>query len=256
MDDVLSESDLSRYERQIMLDGIGIKGQEKLKSSKVLVAGVGGLGSPAAYYLTAAGIGTIGLADFDEVSLSNLNRQILHATNDIGRFKIDSAAEKLSSLNPDVQINKHCIKLTHENIADTVKNYDVIIDAVDNFETRFLINDSCYFLQKPVIEGAVCGFEGLLMTIVPGKTPCYRCLYPDLPKEKSFKGIIGTTAGVIGSLQAFEAVKLLLGIGEPLLGRILIFDGINSSFRVIDWSKKRSCPLCGENATIKNPAKY
>ncbi|MCX7657475.1 MAG: HesA/MoeB/ThiF family protein [Oscillospiraceae bacterium] len=251
---MLSESDLSRYERQIMLNGIGIKGQEKLKSSKVLVAGAGGLGSPAAYYLAAAGIGTIGLADFDEVSLSNLNRQILHRTNDIGRFKIDSAAEKLSLLNPDVQINKHCIKLTPENIADTVKNYDVIIDAVDNFETRFLINDSCYFLRKPVIEGAVCGFEGLLMTVVPGKTPCYRCLYPDLPKEKPFKGVIGMTAGAIGSLQAFEAVKLLLGIGEPLLGRLLIFDGLNSSFRVIDWSKKRSCPLCGENATIKNPA--
>ncbi len=251
---MLSESDLIRYERQIMLDGIGIKGQEKLKFSKVLIAGIGGLGSPAAYYLAAAGVGTIGLADFDEVSLSNLNRQILHRTSDVGRLKVDSAAEKLSLLNPNVKINKHNIKLTAGNIADEVKDYDVIIDAADNFETRFLINDSCYFLQKPVVEGAVCGFEGILMTIVPGKTPCYRCLYPDLPKGEPFKGIIGMTAGMIGSLQAFEAVKLLLGIGEPLLGRLLIFDGLNASFRVIDWSKKRNCPFCGENAIVKNSA--
>jgi len=253
---MIGESDLLRYSRQILLKDVGYKGQEKLLNSKVLVTGAGGLGSPAMYYLAAAGVGTLGIVDFDTVNMSNLHRQILHFTDDLGKNKVDSAEEKLKKLNPGISIIKYQIKLNADNIEDIVRQYDVVIDAVDNFSTRYLISDCCYLVNKPLIEGAVLGFEGILMTIIPNKSPCYRCLYPVPPEAGNVPtcndvGIIGMVAGTIGSLQALEAVKVILGIGNTLSGRILTFDGLNLDFRTIDWKRKSNCPLCGENPVRK-----
>lgn len=258
---MLTQNQRLRYSRQIILNEIGHEGQQKLLQSKVLVVGAGGLGSPVLYYLAAAGIGTLGIADFDVVGLSNLQRQILHFTVDLGRKKTESAADKLSQLNPELRIDQFPERITAENIAEIIENYDLVIDAPDNFSTRFLVNDCCYFLKKPLIEGAVLGFEGILMTILPGQSPCYRCLYPDPPEEELVPpcgeaGILGMIAGTIGSLQALEAIKVLLGIGEPLTGRIITFDGLNANFREIPWPKRSSCPLCSENPTIHELGEY
>ncbi|HHV99605.1 MAG TPA: HesA/MoeB/ThiF family protein [Clostridiaceae bacterium] len=253
---MIGESDLLRYSRQILLKDVGHKGQEKLLNSRVLVIGTGGLGSPASYYLAAAGVGTLGIVDFDTVNMSNLHRQILHFTDDLERNKVDSAEEKLKKLNPGINIIKYPVKLNADNIEDIIRQYDVVIDAVDNYPTRYLISDSCYRLNKPLVEGAVLGFEGILMTIIPNESPCYRCLYPVPPEAGKVPtcndvGIIGMVAGTIGSLQALEAVKVILGIGRTLSGRILTFDGLNLDFRTIDWKRKSNCPLCGENAVKK-----
>lgn len=245
-----------RYSRHIVLEGFGIEGQKKLKSAKMLVAGAGGLGSPAIGYLAAAGVGTIGVADYDTVNESNFNRQwMMHNTSDIGRVKTDSAEGKTALINPDVTVEKHG-RISSGNIENIIKKYDVIIDASDNFETRFLISDCCYFLKKPVIEAGAAAYEGLLLTIIPDKTPCYRCLYPaPPPKEVVPKpeetGILGMVAGVIGTLQALEAIKVILGIGETVSGRVLTFDGKNTSFRDVPWSKRGDCPLCGRDPIIK-----
>lgn len=259
--EMLDREQALRYSRQIILNEVGYEGQEKLLKSRVLVVGAGGLGSPVLYYLAAAGIGTLGIADFDTVGISNLNRQVLHATADIGRKKVDSAVEKLKSLNPDIQIMKYPYRLDIDNIEDIVKEYDVVVDAVDNFPARYLISDSCYFQKKPVVEGAVIGFEGILMTVIPDQSPCYRCLYPMPPEDGvvptcSDQGILGMVAGVVGSMQALETVKVLLGIGKTLSGRILVFDGLQSSFREIGWEKRSGCPLCGQNPTIKDLVRY
>ena len=253
---MLEKDQVLRYSRQIILKEIGCEGQEKLLQAKVLVIGAGGLGSPALYYLASAGIGTLGIVDFDTVGISNLQRQILHYTEDIGRKKVDSAEEKLKKINPQVNIIKHSSRVKEGNIEELVQQYDVIVDAVDNFAARYLISDCCYFMKKPLIEGAVLGFEGLLMTILPGKSPCYRCLYPEPPKDGivpscSDAGILGMIAGTMGSLQALEAVKVILGIGQTLTGRILTFDGLNLEFREIGWRKRQNCPLCGENPRIR-----
>ncbi len=244
-----------RYSRHIVLEGFGIEGQQKLKRAKVLVAGAGGLGSPALGYLAAAGVGTIGVADCDTVTESNLNRQwMMHNTCDIGRLKTDSAAEKIALINPDVRVEKHG-RLGRENIEGIVRDYDVIIDASDNFATRFLISDCCYFSKKPVIEAGASGYESLLFTIIPDKTPCYRCLYPSPPPPEAVPkgeeaGILGMVAGVTGTLQALEAIKAILGIGETVSGRVLTFDGKNTSFRGVPWKKRDDCPLCGKNPSI------
>ncbi|MGE5581805.1 MAG: HesA/MoeB/ThiF family protein [Bacillota bacterium] len=253
--------EILRYSRQIVLKGFGEAGQEKLKAAKVLVAGVGGLGSPALLYLAAAGVGTLGIADFDTVTFSNLNRQILHFTNDIGRPKTDSAAAKIACLNPEVRVEKYNLRLNAANTMKILADYDVIIDATDNFTARYLISDCGYFLKKPVIEGAAIGYDGILITIIPGKTPCYRCLYP-APSEDgilpaySDTGILGMTAGIIGSIQALEAVKLILGIGETVSGRILNFDAYKTAFREIPWRRRPECPLCGERPTIHSPVEH
>lgn len=258
---MLDKNDILRYSRQIILKEIGYEGQEKLLNSKVLVVGTGGLGSPALYYLAASGVGTLGIADFDLVGISNLQRQSLHFTEDLGRKKVDSAGEKLKKVNPGVKIIKYPYRIDADNIEEIVQQYDVVVDAVDNFPARYLISDCCYFKRKPLIEGAVLGFEGILMTIIPGKSPCYRCLYPMPPKDGviptcSDSGILGAVAGVIGSLQALETIKVLLGIGQTLSGRILTFDGLSLNFREIDWKRRPTCPLCGENPVIKELVQY
>jgi len=258
---MLHQNQLLRYSRQIILSEIGQQGQEKLLKSKVFVIGAGGLGSPVLYYLAAAGIGTLGIADFDVVGISNLQRQILHFTVDLGRKKTESAADKLSQLNPELRIVQFPERITAENIAEIIEEFDLVIDASDNFTTRFLVSDCCYFMKKPLIEGAVSGFEGILMTILPGQSACYRCLYPAPPEDGAIPtcseaGILGMIAGTIGSLQALEAVKVLLEVGDTLTNRIITFDGLSLNFREIPWPKRASCPLCGENATIQELGEY
>jgi molybdopterin-synthase adenylyltransferase len=250
-----------RYSRQLILEGIGYEGQEKLLKSKVLVVGAGGLGSPILYYLASAGVGTIGVVDFDTVTLSNLNRQIIHNTNDIGKRKVDSAEEKLKALNPEVNVIKHPVRINVNNVEDLVEQYDVVIDALDNFPARYLLSDCCYFLKKPLIEGAATGYDGVLMTIIPDKTPCYRCLYPMPPEDGvlptcSDTGILGVTAGIIGVTQALEAIKVILGIGDTISGKILTFDALSIGFRAVPWSKRDECPLCGRNPSIVELIEY
>ena len=258
---MLDQNQLLRYSRQIILSEIGHQGQEKLRMSKVLVVGAGGLGSPALYYLAAAGIGALGIADYDVVGISNLQRQILHFTSDLGRKKTESATEKLQQLNPELKIIQYPERITAGNVAEVMEEYDLVIDAADNFSTRFLVSDCCYFKKKPLIEGAVLGFEGILMTILPGQSACYRCLYPAPPEDGAIPtcseaGILGMVAGTIGSLQALEAVKVLLKAGDPLTNRIITFDGLSLNFREIPWPKRASCPLCGDNPTIQQISEY
>lgn len=253
--------EILRYSRQIVLKEIGPAGMERLKSSRVLVIGAGGLGSPVLYYLAAAGIGTLGVVDFDTVGISNLNRQILHFTEDIGKRKVDSAEEKLVKLNPHLKLVKYSLRINSDNLEDIIGGYEVVVDAVDNFPARYLISDCCYFLKKPLIEGAVLGFEGILMTILPDRSPCYRCLYPTPPEDGvvptcTDAGILGAVTGVVGSLQALETVKVLLDIGSTLSGRILTFDGLGLNFREVPWKKRKSCPLCGDHPTIRALEQY
>ena len=253
--------EILRYSKQIILPGIGHEGQKRLRNAKILVAGAGGLGSPALTYLAAAGVGIIGIADFDTITLSNLNRQTIYSTQDIGKRKTDVARDRILLLNPGIEVKIHQTRINIDNVADLIENYDVIIDATDNMPTRYLISDACYFTGKPVIEGAVNGYEGLLMT-VPGKnTPCYRCLYPMPPKDGilpncSNTGILGATTGVIGSLQALESIKIILGIGETVSGRVLTFNALTAEFSEIKLDKDINCPLCGNNPLISELVEY
>lgn len=246
----LNNNDSIRYHRQMILRDIGIEGQVKLKSAKVCVCGAGGLGSPILYYLAAAGVGTLGIVDYDVVKLSNLNRQILHSSEDLETLKTISAKEKLSRLNPNIEIIEHSVELNLENIDEIFKKYDVIVDAVDTIKVRYLITDTCYKLKKPLIEGAVVGFSGILTTIIPDQTPCYRCLYPNNNENHEFPtcneiGILGAVTGVIGSLQALEVIKLITGTGKLMLGRLLTFDGLDCEFEEIPINKNEDCILCG-----------
>lgn len=257
----MENGDVLRYSRQLILEGFGAEGQRKLKEARVLVAGAGGLGSPVLLYLASAGVGKIGIADFDSVTVSNLNRQIIHFTEDIGKRKTDSAEDKIKRLNPSTTIVKYNTKLHIDNIEEIVSSYDVVIDAADNFTARYLISDCCYFLGKPLVEGAAVGFDGILMTILPGKTPCYRCLYPTPPEDGvlptcSDTGILGAVTGIIGSVQALEAIKIVTGIGETVSGRVLTFNALTAGFREIPWTKRENCPLCGKEPTIKELIQY
>jgi molybdopterin-synthase adenylyltransferase len=243
--------DSTRYHRQMILKDIGIEGQTKLNQAKVCVCGAGGLGSPILYYLAAAGVGTIGIVDYDVVKLSNLNRQILHSSDDLETLKTTSASEKLSRLNPNLKINEHTIELNSENIENIFNQYDVIVDAVDTIKIRYLISDTCYKLKKPLIEGAVVGFSGIVTTIIPNVTPCYRCLYPNNHKDNDYPtcneiGILGAVTGVVGSLQALEVIKLITGAGNGLLGRLLTFDGLDCEFEEIPIHKNEHCSLCSK----------
>lgn len=254
-----------RYARQVVLPEVGASGQERLRTSSVLVVGAGGLGSPVLYYLAAAGVGRLGIADPDAVALSDLHRQILYATPDIGRPKADAAAERLRALNPDVSVVAHRVRVDEGNVDGLVGGYDLVVDAPDNVATRCLVNDACWRAGKPLVEAAVQGFSGMVMTIVPGKTACYRCLHPNPPRDGAAAGekaaptaadtgIMGMVPGVMGSLQALEAVKVLLGIGAPLGGRVLFFDGLDVAFDEMRLERNPDCPVCGTGAgTVYRP---
>ncbi|MHB1419918.1 MAG: thiazole biosynthesis adenylyltransferase ThiF [Bacillota bacterium] len=256
-----TQDQILRYSRHIILQEMGGKGQKQLLDSKVLVVGAGGLGSPACFYLAAAGVGTIGIVDDDSVDLSNLQRQILHSTADVGRPKTESARETLNSLNPDVIVRTFHTRLDKDNVQELIRDYDLIIDGVDNFPTRYLLNDACVFAGKPLVEGGILRWDGMVMTILPGEGPCYRCVFPEPPLRGAVPscqeaGVLGAVAGVIGVLQAVEAVKLLLGVGKNLVGRLLIFDAMETGFREVKVGKNPRCPVCGEQPTIKELIEY
>lgn len=246
-----SDEQIERYQRHFVLKEIGVEGQKKLFGAKVLVIGAGGLGSPAALYLAAAGVGAIGIADSDVVDLSNLQRQIIHTTNAVGKPKVESAKERLESLTPDVTVIPHRTFVTSENINDLIKDYDFVIDATDNFSSKFLINDACVMAEKPFCHAGVIRFTGQLMTYVPHKSPCYRCVFKNPPPEDKVpnckqSGILGAVCGVIGSLQAAEAIKYILGAGELLTGYLLTYDALKMEFRKIKLPQVQDCPVCGK----------
>ena len=247
---------LERYSRHIILKEIGVKGQKKLLNAKVLIIGAGGLGAPAAMYLAAAGVGTIGIADADEVDLSNLQRQIIHATEDVGKPKVQSAKETMNKMNPDVTVNTYHEFVSSENILDLINEYDFVIDGTDNFPAKFLINDACVMAKKPFSHAGIIRFKGQLMTYVPGEGPCYRCVFENPPPKDAVPtckqaGVIGAMGGVIGSLQAMEAVKYITGVGQLLTGSLLTFDATTMTFRKISLPKSNAkCAVCGEHPTI------
>lgn len=250
-----TDEQVTRYSRHILLPEVGGKGQKKIAKSKVFLVGAGGLGSPAALYLAAAGVGTIGLIDSDQVDLTNLQRQVLHHTPDVGRPKVLSGKEKLTALNPDVNVVMYEERLTAHNALKLISEYDVIIDGVDNFPAKFLINDACFFADKPLVHGGILRFDGRVTTIVPRKSACYRCVFktpppPGLVASCQEAGVIGVLAGLIGTIQATEALKLILGIGRPLIDRLLDFDARLTQFREIRVRRNQNCALCGDRPTI------
>jgi molybdopterin/thiamine biosynthesis adenylyltransferase len=256
-----SEDWIERYSRHIILTEVGGAGQQKFGEAKVLVLGAGGLGSPIALYLAAAGVGTLGLVDNDSVDLSNLQRQVLHHTPDIGRAKVESAAEKLTAINPDIKVVPYNLMVTSDNIMEIVRDYDIVVDGTDNFPTRFLVNDACVMAGKPLVHGAILRFDGQAFTILPHEGPCYRCIFREPPPPGavpncSQAGILGAVAGIIGTVQATEVLKIILGKGKLLNGRLLIVDALDMSFRETRIRKDPECPLCGENPTITELVDY
>jgi molybdopterin/thiamine biosynthesis adenylyltransferase/rhodanese-related sulfurtransferase len=252
----LSSQQRERYRRHLVIPEVGEAGQRRLLESKVLLLGVGGLGSPAALYLAAAGVGTLGLVDMDVVDLSNLQRQVLHRQAAIGRAKTASAKEAIAALNPDVQVETYPERLTAENVLQILQGYDLVLDGGDNFPTRYLLNDACVIQKKPNIHGSVARFEGQVTTLLPGQGPCYRCLYPEPPPPElapscAEAGVLGVVPGVVGLLQATEAVKLLLGQGELLVGRLLAFDALAAEFTTLRVRRDPTCPVCADGATVK-----
>ena len=258
-----TEPQIERYARHIILDEVGGPGQRKLLDSKVLIVGAGGLGSPVALYLAAAGVGTLGIADFDEVDVTNLQRQILHGTNDVGRRKTDSGAETIKALNPDVDVVVIDGRLDSSNALATVERFDLVVDGSDNFPTRYLLNDACRFTERPLVSGAIFQFEGQVTTFDPRRedSPCYRCLFPVPPPAGSVPscaqaGVFGVLAGTIGTLQATEAIKLICGIGEPLVGALLLYDALDTRFTRVRVGRDVSCPLCGSSPEITELIDY
>lgn len=258
----LTEEQIYRYSRHILLPEVGGVGQEKLLKAKVFCVGVGGLGSPVALYLAAAGLGTLGIADSDQVDISNLQRQVLHYTDDIGKPKTHSAREKLQKLNPDVNVIVYKDLITKDNIRDIVKDYDLVIDGSDNFPTRYLMNDACYFEKKTLISGALFQFEGQLSVFkTHSGGACYRCLYPEIPPKGMVPtceeaGILGAVAGTIGTMQAVETLKDILGIGDSLVDKLLTMNALNMSFNTVKITKDPECQLCGENPSILSVEAY
>src|SRR5881392_1655509 len=258
----LSPAELQRYSRHLMMPEVTPDGQRRLKAARVLCIGAGGLGSPAALYLAAAGVGTIGIIDFDAVDLSNLQRQILHGTKDIGRSKLESARDRLHDINPKIDIELHECRFSSENATQLVSGYDVVVDGSDNFPTRYLSNDVCVFAHKPNVYGSVFRFEGQTTVFAPHLDgPCYRCLFPEPPPPDTVPncaqaGVLGVLPGIIGMLQAIEAIKLIVGIGESLVGRLLHFDALKVTFRELKLRHDPQCPVCGENPTIFAPIDY
>ena len=258
----LSSSEVARYARHLSLPGVGLDGQKRLKSSRVLCIGTGGLGSPASLYLAAAGVGTLGVVDFDVVDPSNLQRQILHGTGDVGRKKIDSARDRLQEANPHVRVELHDARFDSSTAMSIVESYDLVIDGTDNFPTRYLSNDVCVFLKKPLVYGAISRFEGQCTIFAPHLGgPCYRCLYPEPPlpgmvANCSEAGVFGVLPGIIGVLQAIEAIKLLVGTGDPLLGRLIHFDALKAKFREFQLQRDPDCPVCSASPKITEPIDY
>ncbi len=251
---------LKRYSRHIIMPQVGGAGQHKLLEAKVLLIGAGGLGSPTALYLAAAGVGTIGIVDFDVVDFSNLQRQIIHDTNDVGRPKVVSAMETLNEINPDVKVIPHNLRLDSENVMAVIEQYDIVVDGSDNFSARYLLNDACYLAKKPLVHGSIFLFDGQVSVFKPGQG-CYRCLYPTPPPPGMVPscaeaGVFGVLPGIIGSIMAVETIKLILNLGEPLVNRLLIFDALTMEFREVKLRRDHNCPLCGDHPTIKELIDY
>lgn len=257
-----TDEQMERYSRHIILKEIGVRGQKKLMNGSVLIIGAGGLGAPAAMYLSAAGVGKIGIADADVVDLSNLQRQIIHTTADLGKPKVESAAETMKAINPEVEVETYHEFLTSSNILDIVKKYDFVLDGTDNFPAKFLINDACVMADKPFSHAGILRFKGQLMTIIPHQTPCYRCVFKTMPPKDAIPsckeaGVVGAMAGVIGSLQALEAVKFLTGAGELLTGKLLTFDALNNKFHTIVLPPRgEGCDVCSDHPKITELIDY
>ncbi|HWP90570.1 MAG TPA: molybdopterin-synthase adenylyltransferase MoeB, partial [Thermodesulfobacteriota bacterium] len=257
----LTNQQISRYSRHLIMPEVGVKGQEKLASSSVLCIGAGGLGSPLALYLAAAGVGRLGIVDFDVVDFSNLQRQILHSEAKVGKLKVESAKERVHEINSEIQIDTYNTRLTSENALDIIKKYDIVVDGTDNFATRYLVNDSCVLLGKPNVYGSIFRFEGQVSVFDAMRGPCYRCLYPEPPPPGMVPscaegGVLGILPGIIGTMQAAEAIKLILGTGNPLIGKLLFLDVMEMKIRELKLRKDPNCPICGENATIKGLIDY
>src|SRR5437879_5747785 len=258
----LTKEELQRYSRHLIMPEVTAEGQKRLKAARVLCIGAGGLGSPAVLYLAAAGVGRLGIVDFDKVDLTNLQRQILHGTKDVGRNKLESARDRLRDINPEIEIELHECRFSSENAGQIVTNYDVVVDGSDNFATRYLSNDVCVFARKPNVYGSVFRFEGQTTVFAPHLGgPCYRCLFPEPPPPDSVPncaqaGVLGVLPGIIGMLQAIEAIKMIVGVGELLVGRLLHFDALKARFRELNLRRDPECPVCGENPTIFSPIDY
>ena len=257
----LTNDEVARYSRHLIMPEVGMEGQLTLKAARVLCIGAGGLGSPVLLYLAAAGVGTLGLVDFDEVDFSNLHRQIIHGTPDVGRSKLDSARSRLNALNPEVEVVTYEMALSSENALGLFGDYDLVIDGTDNFPTRYLVNDACVIQGKPNIYGSIFRFEGQASVFATKDGPCYRCLYPEPPPPGLVPscaegGVLGILPGVIGTLQATEAIKVILGVGEPLIGRFLIFDALKMRFRELKLRKDPDCPVCGDHPTVTQLIDY
>jgi molybdopterin/thiamine biosynthesis adenylyltransferase/rhodanese-related sulfurtransferase len=257
----LSKEEVLRYSRHLIMPEVGMEGQLKLKAAKVLCIGTGGLGAPLGVYLAAAGVGRIGLVDFDTVDLTNLQRQILFSTSDVGRPKIEAAADRLRSMNPEIQIDTFETRLTSENALELFKDYDIIVDGTDNFPTRYLVNDACVLLGKQNVYGSIFRFEGQVTVFGAPGGPCYRCLYPEPPPPGLVPscaegGVLGVLPGIVGSIQAAETLKLIIGKGEPLIGRLLLFDALAMRFRELKLQKNPECPLCGAHPTVTKLIDY
>ena len=257
----LSNEEIARYSRHLIMPEVALDGQKKLKQARVLTIGAGGLGAPLAMYLAAAGVGTLGIVDFDVVDESNLQRQIIHGTSDIGRPKMESARDRINDINPNVHVEAYEEALSSENALEIFKDFDVIVDGTDNFPTRYLVNDACVLMGKPNVYGSIFRFEGQASVFWAKEGPCYRCLYPEPPPPGLVPscaegGVLGILPGAIGTIQATETVKLILGIGEPLVGRLLLYDALGMSFREMKLRKDPNCPVCGENPSVTELIDY
>ena len=257
---VLTPEQVKRYSRHIIMSDVGIKGQRALMGAKALIIGAGGLGSPSAIYLSLAGVGTVGIVDFDVVELSNLQRQVLHHTADVGRPKVQSAYDNIKAYNPDVNVVLHETRLESSNAMEIISQYDLVINGADNFATRYLVNDACYLLNKPLMDGSILIFDGQATVFLPGQG-CYRCLFPEPPPPGMVPncaeaGVLGALTGLVGSIQATEALKYILGIGESLSSRLLLIDALSMSFREVRLKRNPNCPLCGDNPTLTELIDY
>ena len=256
----LTPDQVKRYSRHIIMGDVGSKGQRALMGSKALIVGAGGLGSPSAIYLSLAGVGTVGIVDFDVVELSNLQRQVLHHTADVGRPKVQSAVDNIKAYNPDVNVVVHETRLESDNAMEIISQYDLVINGADNFATRYLVNDACYLLNKPLVDGSILIFDGQATVFLPGEG-CYRCLFPSPPPPGMVPncaeaGVLGALTGLVGSIQATEALKYFLGIGESLSSRLLLIDALSMTFREVRLKKNPKCPLCGDNPTVTELIDY